>query len=70
VLLASFVVFTRYAVRDLQGEARRSSEMFARVFARRRHEREREDARLFDLVKQIREQGIPIVVTDLTGRPN
>ncbi len=69
-LLASYVLFTRSAVRDLQGEARRSSEMFARVFRAQADTSESEKTlALFDLVKQIREQGIPIVVTDLAGHP-
>jgi signal transduction histidine kinase len=69
-LLASYVVFTRYAVRDLQREARRSSDMFARVFRAQADTSESEKTlALFDLAKQIRERGIPLIVTDLNGVP-
>src|SRR5438552_3451179 len=69
-LLGSYVVFTHRAVGDLQAEDRRSTEMFARVFRAQSDTSESASTlALNDLVRQIREQGIPLVVTDRNGRP-
>ena len=73
VLLASYVVYTRRVVRDLRAEALRSSRTYARVF------RALNDTSvgaqdpallLLDLSKGIVAQGVPVVVTDLRGRPS
>jgi len=70
VLLASYVVYTRRVVRDLRIEAQRSSLMYARVLrAQADTSADAGTEALFDLTKSIIAQGVPIVVTDLGGRP-
>ena len=70
ILLSSYVVFTRQVVRDLKGEGKRSSEMYARVFRAQSDTTESASTQaLFDLSRSIREQGVPLIVTDRTGRP-
>src|SRR4051812_26535857 len=72
VLLASYVVYTRRVVRDLRAEAQRSSRTYARVFrAINDTSAGAEDPALLllDLSKGIVAQGVPVVVTDLHGRP-
>ncbi len=70
ILLSSYVVYTRQVVSDLRLDAQRSSQMYARIFRARTDTSE--DAGtlvLFDLTRSIREQGVPLVVTDRTGAP-
>ena len=70
ILLSSYVVYTRLVVSDLRLEAKRSSQMYARIFRARTDTSE--DAgtlALFDLTKSIREQGVPLIVTDQRGNP-
>jgi len=72
LLLVSYVVYTRRVVRDLRGEAMRSSLTYARVFrALNDTSVGAEDPALLllDLSKVIVAQGVPVVVTDLKGRP-
>ena len=70
ILLSSYVVFTRQVVRDLKGEGKRTSEMYARVFRAQSDTSESASTQaLFDLSRSIREQGVPLVVTDRAGRP-
>ncbi|HEV7991639.1 MAG TPA: HAMP domain-containing sensor histidine kinase [Gemmatimonadaceae bacterium] len=72
LLLASYVVYTRRVVRDLRGEAMRSSLTYARVFkALNDTSVGAEDPALLllDLSKVIVAQGVPVVVTDLRGKP-
>jgi hypothetical protein len=70
VLLASYVVYTRRVVRDLRGEAQRSSRMYARVLrAQTDTSADAGTEALFDLTTSIIAQGVPIVVTDVSGRP-
>ncbi|MEO8563293.1 MAG: HAMP domain-containing sensor histidine kinase [bacterium] len=72
LLLASYVVYTRRVVRDLRGEAMRSSLTYARVFrALNDTSVGAEDPALLllDLSKVIVAQGVPVVVTDLQGKP-
>src|SRR4051812_11840423 len=68
LLLASYIAFSQNLVRDLRHEAMRSSQMYARIF------RAFGDTSagvgpltLLALAGNIREQGIPLVVTDLKG---
>jgi signal transduction histidine kinase len=69
-LLSSYVVFTRQVVRDLRHEGKRTSEMYARVFRALADTSESASTQaLFELSKSIREQGVPLVLTDLTGKP-
>ena len=70
ILLSSYVVYTRRVVSDLRLEAKRSSQMYARIFRARTDTSE--DAgtlALLDMTKSIREQGVPLVVTDRNGVP-
>jgi signal transduction histidine kinase len=70
VLLSSYVVYTRRVVRDLRAEAQRSSRMYARVLrAQSDTSADAGTQALFDLTKSIIAQGVPIVVTDVRGRP-
>lgn len=69
-LLSSFVVFTRWVVRDLQREAARSSQEHARVYRAIIDTSELAGTQaLLDLSGNIVEQGVPLVVTDRTGKP-
>ena len=69
-LLSSYVVYTRRVVRDLRVEAQRSSRMYARVLrAQTDTSADAGTEALFDLTKSITAQGVPIVVTDVRGRP-
>ena len=70
VLLSSFVVLTRRVVTDLQLEALRWSQMYARVFRAQTDTSEGAGTlALADLSKSIRVQGVPLIVTDLAGKP-
>src|SRR3954471_10039871 len=70
VLLSSYVVYTQRVVRDLRIEAKRSSQMFARVFRAQRDTSEAAGTlALLDLSRGIRERGVPLIVTDLAGKP-
>ena len=70
ILLSSYVVYTQRVVRELRGEALRSSRMYARVFRAQSDTNENAGTQaLFDLSKSIREQGVPLIVTDSGGRP-
>jgi signal transduction histidine kinase len=70
VLLSSYVVYTRRVVRDLRAEAQRSSRMYARVLRAQTDTSADAGTRaLFDLTQSIIAQGVPIVVTDVRGRP-
>ena len=70
VLLSSYVVYTRRVVRDLRVEAQRSSRMYARVLrAQTDTSADAGTEALFDLTRSITAQGVPIVVTDVRGRP-
>ena len=70
LLLTSYIVFTQQVVRDLKGEGKRTSEMYARVFRAQIDTTESASTQaLFDLSRSIREEGVPLVVTDRTGVP-
>ena len=70
LLLGSYVLYTRYVVRSLRREAARSGQMFARVYGALNDPREEvATAALLDLSRQIREMGVPVIVTDAEGRP-
>src|SRR4051812_38121901 len=70
VLLASYVVYTRRVVTDLRHEAKRSGQMYARVFRATSDTAEGSGTQaLLDLAKDIREQGVPLIVTDSRGNP-
>ena len=70
LLLASYVWYTQRAVRDLSADAKRSSEMYARIYrALGDTSSGAEFQALLDLSRNIRDQGVPIIVTDLSGTP-
>src|SRR5260221_154508 len=59
-LLASYVVYTHRVVRDLQAEARRASQRYARVFRAQSDTSESASTQaMLDLARSIREQGVP-----------
>ena len=70
LLLGGYLVYTQYVVRQLRQEARRTSVMFARVYKALADPREDVaiDA-LLDLSRNITEMRVPVIVTDLEGRP-
>src|SRR5260221_381142 len=60
-LLASYVVYTHRVVRDLQAEARRASQRYARVFRAQSDTSESASTQaMLDLARSIREQGVPL----------
>ena len=64
-------VLTRRVVQDLRLEAKRSSQMYARIFRARSDTSEQAGTlALFDLTTSIREQGVPLIVTDPAGNPS
>lgn len=70
LLLGSYVVYTQAVVADLRREARRSSTAYAHLY--RALSDTTEDAStqaLLDLARSIRQQGVPLIVTDPSGRP-
>ena len=70
LLLGSYVLYTRYVVSALRREAARSGQMFARVYGALNDPREEvATAALLDLSNHIREMGVPVIVTDVEGRP-
>jgi signal transduction histidine kinase len=70
VLLSSFVMLTRRVVQDLRLEAKRSSTMYARVFRAISDTTEGASTQaLLDLSNSIGNQGVPLIVTDLKGKP-
>ena len=69
-LLGSYVAYTRSVVRELRRAASRDGRMYARVYDALNDPRE--DAAttaLLDLAAHIRQSGVPMIVTDPSGRP-
>ena len=70
VLLVSYVAYTQHLVAELRREALRSGRMYARVYAALGDPREESSTgALLDLSRHIREMGVPVIVTDASGRP-
>ena len=70
LLLGSYVVYTQAVVADLRREARRSSTAYARLYRALSDTTEGASTQaLLDLARNIREQGVPLIVTDAAGRP-
>jgi signal transduction histidine kinase len=68
ILLASYVWYTRRVINDLRSDARRSSQMYARVFSAFADSSPgATDAALLDLTQSIIAQGVPIVVISPNG---
>ena len=70
LLLASYVFYTQIVIIDLRADARRSTEMFSRVYhALGDNSPNAETDALVGLSRSIREQGVPLIWTDLNGTP-
>jgi signal transduction histidine kinase len=69
LLLASYVVYTQRVVWRLRAEAGREGLMYARVYRALANPGSDADAALFDLLVQIRESGVPVILSDLRGNP-
>lgn len=68
LLLGSYVLFTQRVVAELRQEAQRTSEMFAEVLAATDPSVDPASV-LFELANDIRESGVPMIVTDASGTP-
>ena len=70
LLLGAYVLYTRSIVMELRREAERSGRMWARVYsALLAGQREDPATALLDLAEEIRAMGVPVVLTDVDGRP-
>lgn len=69
VLLGSYVAYTRRVVRQLQAEASRTGQMYAQIYRALSDTAADPTAALFDLAEHIRDAGIPLILTDPTGKP-
>jgi len=70
LLLGSYVLYTQAVVADLRREARRSSTSYARLYRALGDTSEGASTQaLLDLARSIRLQGVPLIVTDPTGKP-
>ncbi len=69
ILLGSYVVYSRRVVRQLQAEASRSGQMYAQIYRALSDTAGDPNSALFDLAKHIRDSGIPLILTDASGRP-
>ena len=71
LLLGSYVWYTQRVVNELQREAARTAQMFARIYgALSDPSADGGDAALlFDLSKTVQEFGVPVIITDSAGRP-
>ena len=70
LLLGWYVYYTRGVVVELRAEASRSARMYARVYRALNEPGEGDaTAALLDLSAHIRESGVPVIVTDVRGRP-
>lgn len=70
LLLGSYVWYAQRVVDELRAESERTSRMFARVYgALTDTTAGAEIAALLELSQEIRELGVPVIVTDVEGRP-
>lgn len=69
VLIGSYVVYTRRVVRRLQAEAQRTGQMYAQIYRALSDTAADPTAALFDLAEHIRDAGLPLILTDPTGKP-
>ena len=70
LLLGSYVLYTQAVAADLRREARRSSTAYAHLYRALSDTTEGASTQaLLDLARSIREHGVPLIVTDATGRP-
>jgi signal transduction histidine kinase len=70
LLLGSYVVYTQRILVELRRDARHHGQMYARIYgALNDPSEEVGTAALLALSAQLREAGIPVIVTDASGRP-
>jgi signal transduction histidine kinase len=69
VLLGSYVAYSRSVVRQLQAEASRTGQMYAQIYRALSDTSADPTGALFDLAEHIRDAGIPLILTDPSGRP-
>lgn len=69
LLLGSFVLFTQRVVNRLRVEAAREGRMYAQVYRALTDTGSNPVGALFELSDHIRRSGVPVIVTDPTGRP-
>jgi signal transduction histidine kinase len=70
VLIAWYVVYTQRVIVILRADARRSSEMYSRVYrALGDSSPNSETEALIELARSIREQHVPLILTDRQGMP-
>jgi len=69
-LLVWYVIYTRVVVRELRQEASRVGLMYARVYNGLSDPNpDAATSALLDLSRHIRESGVPMILTDVAGRP-
>ena len=68
-LLAWYVVYTQQVIAELRREAARSGQMFARIYDSLGDPRADATAALLDLSRHVVEMRVPVIVTDVDGRP-
>ena len=68
LLLGSYILFTQRVVAELRRESQRTSEMFGEVLAAQDPDVDAASA-LLELANDIRESGVPMIVTDAQGNP-
>jgi signal transduction histidine kinase len=69
LLLGSYVFYTQRVVTSLRAAAERSSRMYSRVYrALSDTSADAADKALFQISGEIRQQGVPLILTDSTGR--
>ena len=69
LVLALYVTYNIRVVNGLRREAARSGRMYAQVYQALGDTAADPTAALLDLARHIRESGVPVVLTDVSGRP-
>jgi signal transduction histidine kinase len=67
-LLTWWLVYTQRVVTELRREASRSGKMYARVYQALADRNDDGTSALLDMSRYVREQGVPVIVTDAEGR--
>ncbi|MDP1891424.1 MAG: HAMP domain-containing sensor histidine kinase [Gemmatimonadaceae bacterium] len=71
LMLGSFVWYAQRVVDELRSESERTGRMIARIYgALTDTTTGSETAALLELSQEVRELGVPVIVTDVEGRPN
>lgn len=69
LLLGSYVWYTQRVVSRLQEEAAREGAMYGRIYRAIRDTSMDATSTLFELIEHVRLSGVPMVLTDTSGRP-